>query len=115
MPATDDVGPPPAAARPAVARESVTGLYQVHAVGLTGPAVVMLGDRAAAEAVVQEAFCGLHRRWAELPDAVKARRLTAASWPSPPPGSRAPRRPRPRGPIAGQSVVVARTIGPSRR
>jgi DNA-directed RNA polymerase specialized sigma24 family protein len=28
----------------------------------------MLGDRAAAEDVVQEAFCGLYRRWHSLAD-----------------------------------------------
>jgi RNA polymerase sigma factor (sigma-70 family) len=35
-------------------------------------AVVMLGDRAAAEDVVQEAFCGLYRRWNQLSDTDKA-------------------------------------------
>jgi RNA polymerase sigma-70 factor (sigma-E family) len=32
----------------------------------------MLGDRAAAEDVVQEAFCGLYRRWHKLTDTDKA-------------------------------------------
>jgi RNA polymerase sigma-70 factor (sigma-E family) len=51
---------------------AVTALYQVHAVGLIRLAVVMLGDRAAAEDVVQEAFCALYRRWDHLADAGKA-------------------------------------------
>jgi hypothetical protein len=33
----------------------------------------MLGDRPAAEDVVQEAFCGLYRRWHSLADTGKAR------------------------------------------
>lgn len=40
--------------------------------GLIRLAVVMLGDRPAAEDVVQEAFCGLYRRWAHLADPAKA-------------------------------------------
>jgi RNA polymerase sigma-70 factor (sigma-E family) len=45
------------------AQAAVTALYRVHAVGLIRLAVVMLGDRAAAEDVVQDAFAGLYRRW----------------------------------------------------
>jgi RNA polymerase sigma-70 factor (sigma-E family) len=45
------------------AQAAVTALYQIHAVGLIRLAVVMLGDRAAAEDVVQDAFAGLYRRW----------------------------------------------------
>ncbi len=48
------------------ARRTVTSLYEAHAVGLIRLGVVMLGDRAAAEDVVQEAFCGLYRRWKHL-------------------------------------------------
>jgi RNA polymerase sigma-70 factor (sigma-E family) len=54
------------------AKTAVTALYQVHAVGLIRLAVVMLGDRAAAEDVVQEAFCALYRRWDHLVDTGKA-------------------------------------------
>jgi RNA polymerase sigma-70 factor (sigma-E family) len=54
------------------ARQAVTALYQAHALGLTRLAVVMLGDRPAAEDVVQEAFCGLYRRWHKLSDTEKA-------------------------------------------
>lgn len=51
--------------RPAgpVADRAVTALYQEHALGLTRLAHIMLGDRAAAEDVVQDAFFGLYRRW----------------------------------------------------
>jgi hypothetical protein len=40
----------------AAAEASVTALYEGHALGLVRLAYVMLGDRAAAEDVVQEAF-----------------------------------------------------------
>ena len=66
--------PPPARApitAPAPA-EAVTELYQAHALGLIRLAVVMLGDRPAAEDAVQEAFCGLYRRWHHLADPAKA-------------------------------------------
>lgn len=47
---------------------AVTELYQAHALGLTRLAFIMLGDRHAAEDVVQEAFYGLYRAWGRLPD-----------------------------------------------
>jgi DNA-directed RNA polymerase specialized sigma24 family protein len=50
----------------------VTALYHEHALGLTRLAHVMLGDRAAAEDVVQEAFTGLFRRWMFIDDTDKA-------------------------------------------
>jgi RNA polymerase sigma-70 factor (sigma-E family) len=50
----------------------VTALYQAHALGLVRLAHVMLGDAAAAEDVVQEAFCGLYRRWGGLADQSRA-------------------------------------------
>jgi RNA polymerase sigma-70 factor (sigma-E family) len=50
----------------------VTALYEAHALGLVRLAVVMLGDRAAAEDVVQEAFCGLYRRWHALSEEANA-------------------------------------------
>ncbi len=40
----------------------------VTLLGLTRLAFIMLGDRQAAEDVVQEAFCGLYRVWNRLPD-----------------------------------------------
>jgi RNA polymerase sigma-70 factor (sigma-E family) len=62
----------PSPAQASVPAEAVTALYQAHALGLIRLAVVMLGDRAAAEDVVQEAFCGLYRRWHSLADTGKA-------------------------------------------
>jgi RNA polymerase sigma-70 factor (sigma-E family) len=50
------------------ATHGVTALYESHALGLTRLAFIMLGDRHAAEDVVQEAFCGLYRAWDRLPD-----------------------------------------------
>ena len=41
----------------------MTALYQAHALGLIRFAYLMLGERQAAEDVVQEAFAGLYRRW----------------------------------------------------
>jgi RNA polymerase sigma-70 factor (sigma-E family) len=48
------------------AERAITALYQTHAVGLIRLAVVMLGTRGPAEDIVQEAFCGLYRRWGQL-------------------------------------------------
>ena len=62
--------PPPAPV--ASSAEAVAALYRAHALGLIRLAVVMLGDRPAAEDVVQEAFCGLYRHWHGLSDAGKA-------------------------------------------
>jgi RNA polymerase sigma-70 factor (sigma-E family) len=50
------------------AAASVTALYAEHALGLVRLAVVVTGDRAAAEDIVQDAFLGLYRRWDYLPD-----------------------------------------------
>jgi RNA polymerase sigma-70 factor (sigma-E family) len=60
---------PPAAAG---AEAGVTALYEAHAFGLVGLAVIMLGDRPAAEDVVQDAFFGLYRKWGGLSDPAKA-------------------------------------------
>jgi RNA polymerase sigma-70 factor (sigma-E family) len=48
------------------AAQTVTALYQAHALGLVRLAVIMLGDRGAAEDVVHDAFLGLYRRWDSL-------------------------------------------------
>ena len=61
------------------AEAAVTALYEVHAVGLIRLAVVMLGDRAAAEDVVQEAFCGLYRRYHKLADPDRALQYVRSS------------------------------------
>jgi len=57
-------GPQP----PPEADTCVTALYQAHALGLIRLAYLMLGERQAAEDVVQEAFAGLYRRWEKLSD-----------------------------------------------
>src|SRR5215469_4656335 len=49
------------------AADAVSALYTEHALGLTRLAFLVLGDRFAAEDVVQEAFCGLYRAWDRLP------------------------------------------------
>jgi RNA polymerase sigma-70 factor (sigma-E family) len=54
------------------ADEGVTGLYAAHAVGLIRLGFVMLGDRGAAEDVVQDAFLGLYRNWDRLDDRANA-------------------------------------------
>ena len=54
------------------AAEAVTALYEAHALGLIRLGVIMLGDRPAAEDVVQEAFYGLYRRWHALSEATSA-------------------------------------------
>jgi len=51
---------------------ALTLLYRAHALSLTRLAHVMLGDRAAAEDVVQDAFIGLQRNWPRLSDPAKA-------------------------------------------
>jgi RNA polymerase sigma-70 factor (sigma-E family) len=61
------------------AEAAVTAVYEVHAVGLIRLAVVMLGDRAAAEDVVQEAFCGLYRRYHKLADRDRALQYVRSS------------------------------------
>lgn len=58
--------PEPAADADQQARSAVTALYQAHALSLTRLAHVMLGDKAAAEDVVQEAYWGLFRNWSRL-------------------------------------------------
>jgi RNA polymerase sigma-70 factor (sigma-E family) len=73
--ATEVSAVPPEPARRgglAGAAEAVTELYEAHALGLIRLAVVMLGDRPAAEDVVQEAFYGLYRRWHALSDSTNA-------------------------------------------
>jgi len=60
----------PPAAVPAEA--GVTALYEANALGLVRLAVIMLGDRQAAEDVVQDAFFGLYRNWSRLDDPGKA-------------------------------------------
>jgi RNA polymerase sigma-70 factor (sigma-E family) len=61
------------------AAAAVEALYQASALSLMRLAYVMLGDRPSAEDVVQEAFCGLYRRWDRLADADSATYYVRAS------------------------------------
>jgi RNA polymerase sigma factor (sigma-70 family) len=62
----------PAGPAHASAEDGVTALYHAHALGLIRLAHIMLGDRAAAEDVVQDAFYGLYRNLSRLADQAKA-------------------------------------------
>lgn len=57
----------------------VSALYRTHALGLVRRAHVMLGDKAAAEDVVQDVFCGLWRRWGGLSDQDRALRYVRSA------------------------------------
>jgi RNA polymerase sigma-70 factor (sigma-E family) len=65
-------GTPPDRGAPAVApgaaesARSVTDLFTEHHLGLVRLALIMVGDLATAEDVVQDAFEQLHRRWRSL-------------------------------------------------
>ncbi|HET7018718.1 MAG TPA: SigE family RNA polymerase sigma factor [Streptosporangiaceae bacterium] len=50
------------------AASTVTALYQASALGLVRLAHVLIGDRGAAEDIVQDAFSGLYWRWEQLRD-----------------------------------------------
>ena len=50
----------------------VAALYEANVLALSRLAYLMLGDQASAEDVVQEAFCGLYRRWDRLRDSTRA-------------------------------------------
>jgi RNA polymerase sigma-70 factor (sigma-E family) len=54
------------------AAAAVAALYSDHAVSLIRLAYLMLGDRAAAEDAVQDAFFGLYRHWDRLDDPGRA-------------------------------------------
>jgi RNA polymerase sigma-70 factor (sigma-E family) len=54
------------------AADVVTALYRKHAGSLTRLAMVIIRDPGAAEHVVQDAFCGLYRRWPQLSNPASA-------------------------------------------
>jgi RNA polymerase sigma-70 factor (sigma-E family) len=64
----DLIDAPPDPHTPPDGRAQVASLYQEHALTLVRLAKIMLGDQAAAEDVVQDAFLGLYRRWRSLDD-----------------------------------------------
>jgi RNA polymerase sigma-70 factor (sigma-E family) len=59
--------------------QQITALYQAHALSLARLALLMLGDRDAAQDVVQDAFLGLYRRWDKLASADAAPAYLRAS------------------------------------
>ncbi|MFC6885959.1 MULTISPECIES: SigE family RNA polymerase sigma factor [Actinomadura] len=61
------------------AEERVTALFRRHRLALLRLAVLLVGDEPTAEDVVQDAFMGLHRRWAGLEDEGKALAYARAS------------------------------------
>ena len=72
---TGPVRPGPAPASATTPAAAVAALYSDHAVSLIRLAYLMLGDRAAAEDAVQDAFFGLYRHWDRLADPGRALRL----------------------------------------
>lgn len=88
-----------------VREAALTTLYREHALKLTRLAYVMLGDKPAAEDVVQDAFAGLHRRWGHLSDQRKALQYLRSSVLN---GCRTViRESRPRGTLTGPGGLVA--------
>jgi RNA polymerase sigma-70 factor (sigma-E family) len=69
---TVETGASPPVPSPPSAGDAVSALYSGHAVGLIRLAYITLGDRAAAEDVVQDAFLGLYQRWEHLADPANA-------------------------------------------
>jgi RNA polymerase sigma-70 factor (sigma-E family) len=70
---SDVADPPVADPRPAAADEyTVASLYRSHAVRLIRTALLLVGDQASAEDVVQDAFLALHHGLARLNDPAKA-------------------------------------------
>jgi RNA polymerase sigma-70 factor (sigma-E family) len=61
------------------AYSALTDLYHAYALSMTRLAHVMLGDRTAAEDVVQDAFCALYLRWGKISDQQKAPQYLRAS------------------------------------
>jgi RNA polymerase sigma-70 factor (sigma-E family) len=56
------------ATRAGLPADDVDELYRAQAVGMIRLALLLTGDRATAEDVVQDAFLGLYRRWPGLAD-----------------------------------------------
>lgn len=70
---------PPGPRLPPAARQRITALYEARALGLVRLAKIMLGDQAAAEDIVQDAFLGLYRKWSSLNDQDQALAYLRAS------------------------------------
>lgn len=52
----------------AITQPGIEELYHEHALGLVRFGLLLTGDRATAEDLVQDAFLGLHRHWGEVRD-----------------------------------------------
>jgi RNA polymerase sigma factor (sigma-70 family) len=52
--------------------DTLDGLYRSHAIGLIRLALMLVGDQATAEDVVQDSFLGLYRGWSRLRDPERA-------------------------------------------
>ena len=52
--------------------DAVDALFRAHAIGLIRLALLLTGDRTAAEDVVQDSFLGLYRGWSRLRDPERA-------------------------------------------
>jgi RNA polymerase sigma-70 factor (sigma-E family) len=50
------------------AEDAIDALYREHGLGLIRFALMLTGDQQSAEDVVQDAFLGLHRNWAQVRD-----------------------------------------------
>jgi RNA polymerase sigma-70 factor (sigma-E family) len=66
-----DAGPEPVPQAPGAPR-TLADLYRDHRMRMVRLAVLLVDDPGTAEDVVQEAFTGLHRHWAELRDEAAA-------------------------------------------
>jgi RNA polymerase sigma-70 factor (sigma-E family) len=64
--AADGMPEASATGMPARAAEVIDDLYRAHGVGLIRFALMLVGDQATAEDVVQEAFLGLYKHWATV-------------------------------------------------
>jgi RNA polymerase sigma-70 factor (sigma-E family) len=63
----------------ALATDDLETVFARHRDGLFRLAVLLVGDEAEAEDVVQDAFAGLHRRWPRLRETGNARAYTRAA------------------------------------
>ena len=60
----------------ATTQQGIEDLYREHVPGLVRFALLLTGDRATAEDVVQDAFLGFHRHWGAVASTA-SRALTA--------------------------------------
>ena len=78
-----DPGAPPATPGAAESARSVTELFTEHHLGLVRLALLMVGDLATAEDVVQDAFEQLHRRWRSTSGSAASTTACSRRFPGP--------------------------------